>query len=289
MPKAAGANVGLLRRSADKMAQQGRGGDRHVAHVTKGEMVLTKSFMEHEDNRDLMVGVLEAMRKQGIDPRTRIVGTPQGPVNPKTGAEEFKDGDQGDGPSSDIGGAGGSTESGYSDSGGGYTSPGQADQDLANDQAGGKFGGPPGRGGSYTGIDFVDRMIDKVVQNPVTTMIDFAFGMTPLGLPNTISGLLGGPTVGKGVTAMARELTQDTPATPTGPAFAESPGQARAGEPPPDMGGAGGPHYVEADDVPREMVPTPNAYVPTGLLTPATNRLSNKARPTPATRFYNRA
>jgi hypothetical protein len=44
-----------------------------------------------------MAELVEAMGEMGIDPRSRIVGTPQGPRNPDTGVEEFyDDGDTGD-------------------------------------------------------------------------------------------------------------------------------------------------------------------------------------------------
>jgi len=53
------------------------------------------------------------------------------------------------------------------------------------------------QGPSYTGIPAIDSRIDNAINNPGTTALNIAVGMVPgLGLLNTASGLLGGPTVG---------------------------------------------------------------------------------------------
>jgi hypothetical protein len=50
---------------------------------------------------------------------------------------------------------------------------------------------------TYTGIDAIDSRIDKALANPGTTLTNAAVGLVPgVGLVNSISGLLGGPTVG---------------------------------------------------------------------------------------------
>lgn len=284
------SNVGLMRRAADQMAAAGRGGDTKIAHVTKGEMVLSKSFMENHE--DLMMRLIDAMAEAGIDPRTRIVGTPQGPKNPQTGAEEFDEGGGGanDGSanhggsdtSPGSGGGGGFGDGSGND--GGWTDPGVTGPGF--DGPGPGKGGQSGEGGreglGYTGIGFIDNAIDRAVQNPVATGINAAFGVVagPLGWANTLSGLMGGPTVGGMATAAGRAATSGEPGAPTGPG--PGPGD--------DVGGGGGvDQVVSIEDGPERPVSrTPDAYMPVGLLTPATNRLSNRARPTPSVRFNNR-
>ena len=51
-------------------------------------------------------------------------------------------------------------------------------------------------GQTYTGIGPVDSAINSTINNPGAAATNLAVGMTPLGIPNTISGVLGGPTVG---------------------------------------------------------------------------------------------
>ena len=71
---------------------------------------------------------------------------------------------------------------------------------------------------SYTGIAPVDNAINNAVNNPAQTAINLGVGLIPgLGIANTISGLVGGPTVGGAVTgAFNTGATGTTGAPATG-------------------------------------------------------------------------
>ena len=73
---------------------------------------------------------------------------------------------------------------------------------------------------SYTGIAPVDNAINNAVNNPAQTAINLGVGLIPgLGIANTISGLVGGPTVGGAVTGAfntGATGTTGAPATGTG-------------------------------------------------------------------------
>ena len=56
--------------------------------------------------------------------------------------------------------------------------------------------GTTASGQTYTGIKPVDSAINYAISHPGTTLTNAAVGLTPLGIPNTISGILGGPTIG---------------------------------------------------------------------------------------------
>ncbi len=72
---------------AEVLALQGRGGDRHIAHVTPGEMVIPRSLLTPE-----LMGMLAAVARQhGVDPREFFVGSGRNAVNPHTGQMEFDD------------------------------------------------------------------------------------------------------------------------------------------------------------------------------------------------------
>jgi hypothetical protein len=51
-------------------------------------------------------------------------------------------------------------------------------------------------GATYTGIGPIDSAINSAISHPGTTATNLAVGLTPVGIPNTISGLVGGPTIG---------------------------------------------------------------------------------------------
>lgn len=72
----------------------------------------------------------------------------------------------------------------------------------ANTLAGGKMAGALGRAIGY--------QVDKAVENPAAAAINTAFGLIagPLGLVNTISGLLDGPTVGGGLASAGKSVGQ---------------------------------------------------------------------------------
>jgi hypothetical protein len=61
---------------------------------------------------------------------------------------------------------------------------------------------------SYTGIDAIDSRIANALNNPGTTALNIAVGAVPgLGIANTLSGLLGGPTVGGALAGLASGAT----------------------------------------------------------------------------------
>ncbi len=69
------------------LALQGRGGDRRMAHVTQGEVVLPRWAL----TPDLMGRIAQMARQAGVDPNSFVVGHRQTKVNPRTGQEEFDD------------------------------------------------------------------------------------------------------------------------------------------------------------------------------------------------------
>lgn len=69
-----------------------------------------------------------------------------------------------------------------------------------------------GKAPSYTGIDLVDSKINSMINNPVQTAINAGVSLVPgLGLVNTASGLLGGPTVGSALTGLKGAEPGSTP------------------------------------------------------------------------------
>jgi len=65
---------------------------------------------------------------------------------------------------------------------------------------------------SYTGIDAIDSRINNAINNPGTTALNIGVGLVPgLGIANTISGLLGGPTVGGALAGLASGATGAAP------------------------------------------------------------------------------
>jgi hypothetical protein len=72
---------------AEVLALQGRGADRHIAHVTPGEIVIPRSFLTPE----LMNMMTAVAREHGVDPREFFVGSGSNNINPRTGQMEFDD------------------------------------------------------------------------------------------------------------------------------------------------------------------------------------------------------
>ena len=82
---------------------------------------------------------------------------------------------------------------------------------IANPDYGPQYGPPEpeakGLAGLITG--YVEDKVAYAKENPIATALDVAFGFAPgIGWANTISNVLGGPTVGKGITAMGRGVGQ---------------------------------------------------------------------------------
>jgi hypothetical protein len=76
------------------LALQGRGSDTKIAHVTPGEIVIPKRLQ----NPALMAALAQAAVRTGIDPATLQVGARRAKINPRTGHQEFDDGDPGQRP-----------------------------------------------------------------------------------------------------------------------------------------------------------------------------------------------
>lgn len=70
------------------VAQQGRGGDTMLAHVSRGEVVVPNALLDAEDAflRQLLEGV---MKEYGYDPGWFTVGHELNSINPETGLPEF--------------------------------------------------------------------------------------------------------------------------------------------------------------------------------------------------------
>ena len=65
---------------------------------------------------------------------------------------------------------------------------------------------------TYTGIPAIDSRIDNAINNPGTTAINLGVGLIPgLGIANSLSGLLGGPTVGGALAGLASGATGAAP------------------------------------------------------------------------------
>ncbi|MBP2230832.1 hypothetical protein J2847_004141 [Azospirillum agricola] len=107
--------------------QAGRGGDRVLGHLTPGELVVPKSCQSPE----LMEAFAKAAHERGLNPNRFIVGSEEASRNPKTGLEEFLEGESGGVGDTGGGGASGSSSSGSS----GSASPG------SNSNGAGPMGG----------------------------------------------------------------------------------------------------------------------------------------------------
>ena len=229
-----------IRRVASKLEDHGRYGDTLVAHINPREALMLA----------LMGGAATK--------------------NPKTGLLEFYD------SSYDGGGAGNQDNSiggGFASDatgGGGVTTPGEqlADAIARGDQidfSTQAFGGTtPGeeyanaltRGYEPRGVvervgDWASRAVANkvhdVVNNPATNIINGFVSATPLGIPNTIAGILTGHNIGTLTTGAARAATNyqgagDTPgAAPGGDKDSPLSSDTRGGDGRDPASGSGGP------------------------------------------------
>jgi hypothetical protein len=71
---------------------QGRGGDREIAHLTPGEVVIPRNLL----TPGLMRAIAAEAARQGIDPARYTVGHKTNLENPRTGAKEFNGCNPGD-------------------------------------------------------------------------------------------------------------------------------------------------------------------------------------------------
>jgi hypothetical protein len=71
-----------------RMAQYGRGGDRFVAHMAPGELVVPAPLIERSP--ELRESIFSHLREMGIeDPEQYVVGSTANSINPETGLMEF--------------------------------------------------------------------------------------------------------------------------------------------------------------------------------------------------------
>ncbi|WP_395452832.1 hypothetical protein ACHMW5_02275 [Azospirillum melinis] len=157
------AQSNISRRGLVAAEQAGRGGDRVLGHLTPGELVVPKSCQTPE----LMALFAKVAHGAGLDPNRFIVGSPEASKNPRTGLEEFDDGD-GDsdgGPGGSTGGANGGVSSDNSAPGGARDTPGTGDPDNSNTESGyGTNGYGPGSSGTLGYGETVDGLANLAEQ-----------------------------------------------------------------------------------------------------------------------------
>jgi len=123
----------------EQLARKGRGRDTDIAHVAPGEVVLPGTFLAKHPT--LAAALEKALFEDAfLSLSERTVGHPDVSINPKTGLQEFDDGDGGDGDGGADGG----------DAGGGDTE-GSA-SDAAAEGATSAEGGTPGTAGMSEGL-----------------------------------------------------------------------------------------------------------------------------------------
>jgi hypothetical protein len=203
-----------LKKVAAKLDDHGRNGDSIVAHLNPREAALLKA----------------------------LGGA--GTINPKTGLLEFYDGGEsgsdmsGGGNAGNMGGADG--YGGGASDGGGYTDPMGTGADYGMSPGPAGPADPMGTGADYTpsagwsapdmtgmgrgenearlsGYGWGGRKVGAMMDNPIATAINFATSFTPVGALNSISGLVGGPTVGSMATAAGRSVGNSFAGSPSAP------------------------------------------------------------------------
>lgn len=201
MPKGEDGRRGLL--AAEKA---GRGGDRVIGHLTPGELVVPKSCQ----TPGVMQAFAKAAHAAGLDPNRFIVGSPEASKNPKTGLEEFDDGEGGEG---EGGGPGdGDSDAGHDTNGidgSARDTPATGDPDNSNTESGyGTNGIGPGSSGTLGYGDAVDaaanigeRAVDAAtVDGHNLGVLGWGLGMVPgIGLGMMAAKGLSAVTGEKGV------------------------------------------------------------------------------------------
>lgn len=79
--------INSMRDTAERMAQMGRNGDVHIAHLQQGEGVIPREVLENNPELAQEIGI--AISAQGADPSAYIVGSESNSINPYTGQREF--------------------------------------------------------------------------------------------------------------------------------------------------------------------------------------------------------
>ncbi|PGH55883.1 hypothetical protein CRT60_21770 [Azospirillum palustre] len=198
------AQGNISRRGLVAAEQAGRGGDRVLGHLTPGELVVPKSCQTPE----LMALFAKVAHGAGLDPNRFIVGSPEASKNPRTGLEEFLEGESGG-----VGDTGGNTGSAGA-SGGGSNSNGAGPMGGENAAHGANQFSTTDRDAAYGG-GWSDSSggIDGWLSDKVSQAFAAPTGRS-LGVLGTGIGMVGGP-VGMAMAA--------------GPAVAETLGNAITG------------------------------------------------------------
>ena len=79
--------INSMRETAERMAQMGRNGDVHIAHLQQGEGVIPREVLENNPELAQEIGI--AISAEGADPSAYIVGSESNSINPYTGQREF--------------------------------------------------------------------------------------------------------------------------------------------------------------------------------------------------------
>ena len=72
----------------------------------------------------------------------------------------------------------------------------------------GYYGAPAYTGGRGGILGWVQDQVRDAMQNPVRSALDALVSFSPFGPPNILSNLLGGPTIGGGLTSLAQAMTR---------------------------------------------------------------------------------
>ena len=79
--------INSMRDTAERMAQMGRNGDVHIAHLQQGEGIVPREVLEN--NPELAQNIGYAIANEGADPSAYVVGSDSNSINPYTGQREF--------------------------------------------------------------------------------------------------------------------------------------------------------------------------------------------------------
>lgn len=205
---------GVSRRGLVAAEKAGRGGDRVLGHLTPGELVVPKSCQTPE----LMALFAKVAHAAGLDPNRFIVGSPEASRNPRTGLEEFLEGDSGGVGDTGSSASPGGNSNGAGPMGGENAATGSAHSSTADRDAayGGSWGNSNGGGiGGWLSDKF-----DQAFAAPTGKS---------LGVLGTGIGMVGGPigmamaagpsvaaTVGDAITGGIQDAFGVTAANPPG-------------------------------------------------------------------------
>lgn len=230
-----GTGAMVMKFALDQVAKKGRNGDDQLGHLSKNDRVFPGEIIKGDLKKDLDELMKKhkldperysvGSKKNSVHPETGLPefygegGSDGGePGGGGTGADTSGSGGGsgpsggGDKSSGDVGSGGGSqTDSGPDTSSG--TGPGSAGGKMGGEigtghGSGASVGGSGFGGGiadpglpegatSFTGINAVDRALNEIAAHPAQTAINAAFGAVPFaGMANSLSGLMGGPTIG---------------------------------------------------------------------------------------------